>query len=334
MYPDEDTQDQEEEIFEIEEVLDELEDENIPAVEKEKSLDDEPILSDEPDESNDDKVEEAEKPKKPTRAEKRIRGLISQNKQNEKELSVAAEYIKKLSVELRSVQNRTVTAESAYMEEADDRLTAQLNQVRKDWQIASTEGDDTGMFDAQERLADIKVEQRNLSAVKASMEVVEEIPPEEGAESTARLPLPKPDPRAMRWAKENKDWFIPVGGENSPLNTRKTAMVSIIHKELLTEGYDPADVEDEHYGKEAYYDEIDKRLSGEFSAQITVEGEDEESKPQSVVAGGAHTPSSVTTKGGKTKVKLTRSEISSANRMGVPLQEYAKQKAIIARRGA
>lgn len=315
------------EEIEIDEDVNETEDGDQDVSKDDESLADDTILEDSQENDTDD-----EKPKKPSRAEKRIRGLISKTKQYEEDLKVASEYIKKITGELDEARNRNKTAETAYIEEADDRLAAQLSQARKDYLVAQQEGDDEAMLDANERLADVKVEQRNLTALKARMETAAEVPEEDESEAAPTRPQPKPDPRAMQWAKENQDWFIPVGGEQTPLNKRKSAMVQVIHSELLEEGFDPTDADDEYFGQEAYYEEIDKRMDSEFSAQVAVDEEEESPQTQPVVAGGAHTPSAVTTKGGKTKVKLTRSQIERARSMGVSVEDYAREVAKIAKR--
>ena len=90
-----------------------------------------------------------------------------------------------------------------------------------------------------------------------------------------------------------------------------------LHKQAYRgqEGYDPQSDE--------YYSEIDKRIRLEFPNKFgnnTDKGETT-TKPVQTVASAKRS----TNTGRKNSVRLTSSQVAIAKKLGVPLEEYAKQ---------
>jgi hypothetical protein len=114
----------------------------------------------------------------------------------------------------------------------------------------------------------------------------------------------RPDPKAESWGSKNK-WF----GSDSAM----TYTAFDIHKKLVDdEGYDPASDE--------YYTEIDKRIRLEFPHKFDKIATTETIKPTQVVASAKRS-----VKPGRKTVRLTPSQVAIAKKLGVPLEEYAKQ---------
>jgi GH15 family glucan-1,4-alpha-glucosidase len=118
---------------------------------------------------------------------------------------------------------------------------------------------------------------------------------------------PTPDPKAEQWAAKNT-WF----GQD----TAMTYTAFDLHKKLTEqEGYDPQSDE--------YYSEIDKRIRLEFPHKFgTTEDTKGEvsTKPVQTVASAKRS-----TNTGRRTVRLTPSQVAIAKKLGVPLEEYAKQ---------
>ena len=115
---------------------------------------------------------------------------------------------------------------------------------------------------------------------------------------------PVTDPRAEEWAANNA-WF----GNDSAM----TYTAFDIHKKLVEEeGFDPKSDE--------YYAEIDKRIRLEFPHKFDKPVERTTSKPTQTVASATRSP-----KTSRKSVKLTPSQVAIAKKLGVPLEEYAKQ---------
>ena len=116
-------------------------------------------------------------------------------------------------------------------------------------------------------------------------------------------PVPPPDPKAEDWASKN-EWF---GKDNA-----MTYTAFDLHRKITEEeGLDPQSDE--------YYVEIDKRIRLEFPHKFG-KVEKQTSKPTQNVASATRS-----SKTGRKTVRLTSSQIAIARKLGVPLEEYAKQ---------
>ena len=116
--------------------------------------------------------------------------------------------------------------------------------------------------------------------------------------------LPEADPEAEEWASKNK-WF----GTNRAM----TFTAFEIHKDLVEkEGYDPKTNE--------YYEEIDKRIRVDFPSKFDNSGDIQTTRPVQSVASAQRS-----VKPGRKQMRLTSSQVAIAKKLGVPLEEYAKQ---------
>ena len=111
------------------------------------------------------------------------------------------------------------------------------------------------------------------------------------------------DEKAEDWATKNS-WF----GQDRAM----TFTAFEIHKDLVEkEGFDPKSNE--------YYAEIDKRIKVDFPHKFG-KSETTTTKPAQTVASVRRS-----VKTGRKQVKLTSSQVQIARKLGVPLEEYAKQ---------
>ena len=116
--------------------------------------------------------------------------------------------------------------------------------------------------------------------------------------------MPQADPMAEDWAAKNT-WF----GKDRAM----TFTAFEIHKDLVEkEGFDPKSQE--------YYEEIDKRIRVDFGHKF---GNNETKQPSRAVQSVASATRS--SKPGRKQVRLTSSQVAIAKKLGVPLEEYAKQ---------
>ena len=139
----------------------------------------------------------------------------------------------------------------------------------------------------------------------ASAEV--EKPKEVNVTPQRKEATPQSDPKAEMWATKNP-WF---GND-----TAMTYTAFDLHKTLVEqEGYDPKSDE--------YYEEIDKRIRVEFPHKFdkVEDTTTERVKPTQNVASAKRSAST----GRRKTVKLTPSQVAIAKRLGVPLEDYAKQ---------
>jgi hypothetical protein len=168
-------------------------------------------------------------------------------------------------------------------------------------------GDATAQVNAQKRIAALSIDEARLNVMK-EQKPVESKPT--SLDDAVKLPnetpkdLPDPDPRAEEWAGKNS-WF----GQDRAM----TFTAFEIHKDLVDkEGFDPKTSE--------YYAEVDKRIRLEFPHKFDIQSNNTPNKPAQNVASARR----VVKPGSKT-VKLTSSQVAIAKKLGVPLEEYAKQ---------
>tara|TARA_R110001606_G_scaffold196397_3_gene343974 strand:- start:120 stop:1094 length:975 start_codon:yes stop_codon:yes gene_type:complete len=241
------------------------------------------------------------------RAEKRIKRLVKQRKELEERLTALEEEKVKFTKERSELVGRSADSELAAVVQYGDRLKAQEREVLSSLRSAKEAGDVDKEIDATDKLASIKAEAlvvrqyeeraKNASSQKVSAEETVEEKPQAVA----------PDRKAVNWQKRNS-WF---GGSNQSEKIMTQAAM-IVHKELIDEGIYPDSDPDE------YYNELDSRVRSEFPDKFK---QSSSAKKVQVVGGGTRTSPS-----GKQKVTLSKSEVETANKLGVSLQEYARQK--------
>jgi hypothetical protein len=200
-----------------------------------------------------------------------------------------------------------VKADQSYVSEFETRVKSNMEAARSALRTAIEAGDVDAQVQAQEQMATLNADAVRLASLKSQQETE---PKEEKqvnvSPSQAEQPV-RSDPKAEAWAAKNS-WF---GND-----TAMTYTAFDMHKTLVEkEGYDPQSDE--------YYEEIDKRLRVEFPNKFdkVADNTTERAKPAQTVA-SARRPAST---GRRKTVKLTPSQVAIAKRLGVPLEEYAKQ---------
>jgi len=276
--------------------------------ETDEAEDDDPLEEEASAETPEEEEESDDKNKYGKRAEKRIKRLVKQRKELEERLKALEEEKQKFQFEREELIGRSAESELAAVKQYGDRLKAQEREVLSSLKAAKEAGDFEKEIEATDKLASIKAESLIVKQYeeKAKSTSTKKV----SAEETATKPqanTPLPDRRAVQWQKRNT-WF---GGQNQSEKIMTQAAM-VIHKELIDEGVYPDADPDE------YYSELDARIRSEFPEKFKAANT---AKKVQVVAGGTRTSPS-----GKQKVTLTKSEVETANKLGVPLQEYARQK--------
>ena len=246
------------------------------------------------------------------KVQKRIDKLTKKAREAERQQKAAIEYAKNVQQENTALKGRVHNLDVGYVSEYGDRITSQTESLTKDLETAIATNDTSQQVELNKKLAQLAIEEERVRAAKAEQKRMEQAPAP-AAQQVAQPQAPvRPDPKAEEWATENK-WF----GENDAM----TFAAFGIHKTLVEEeGFDTNSPE--------YYAEIDKRVREAFPHkfnQETVVGEtvsvSEGRRPQQAVASAVRSSNS-----GRKTVKLSPSEVAIANKLGVPLNEYAKYK--------
>jgi hypothetical protein len=238
--------------------------------------------------------------------QKRIAKLTRKMREAERQKEEALAFAQSVKTERDSLQSRFVKADKSYVSEFETRVKSNMDAARSALRTAIEAGDVDAQVKAQEQMATLNADAVRLASLKSQQEEPKEEKQVNVSPSQAEQPV-RSDPKAEAWAAKNS-WF---GND-----TAMTYTAFDMHKTLVeTEGYDPQSDE--------YYEEIDKRLRVEFPNKFdkVADNTTERAKPAQTVA-SARRPAST---GRRKTVKLTPSQVAIAKRLGVPLEEYAKQ---------
>jgi chromosome segregation ATPase len=225
--------------------------------------------------------------------QKRINQLTRKMREAERREKAALDYAKGLQAKYQKVESDYKKADKSFIDEYESRVNSQTEQVQNKLKSAMQEQNHEEMMKAQTELTQLAVEKEKAKLKKEQYESQEKTEKEDVKET--QPPQPNPSPRAQEWANDNK-WF---GQDKVMTNAAFT-----IHTDLLEKGFDPE--------SDDYYTEIDKQLRDNFPNKFATE------KPIQTVASAGRKQQ------GRRTVKLTRSQVAIAKRLGVPLEEYAK----------
>lgn len=237
----------------------------------------------------------------------RIKKLTERYRKEERDREEAVRLAQQLLQENESLKSRVQNLDKGYLSEYGTRIDAQIETAKRLYKEAYDAGDTDKMFEAQEALSKMSIEQERLRIAKQRSEQVPDQAPVAQQQAPAQQPVappaPKPDPKAQSWAEKN-EWF----GSDEVM----TYAAFGIHRKLVEEeGFDPA--------SEEYYTEVDRRMRLEFPNKFQAK----KSSGAQVASAGASASRS-TAKTGRRSVKLSPSQIAMAKRLNVPLEEYAK----------
>ena len=238
---------------------------------------------------------------------KRISKLTNRFREEERQRQAAVEYAEAVKKQNEELKARIDKLDTTYVGEFDTRLQSQSIAAKEAYKKALEEGNADAMYEAQQNISRIAMEEARLNQLKEEREAkakqVEQQP--QAQQPQAQQPQAKPDPKAEDWAKKNT-WF----GQDQTM----TYAAFGLHKQLIEdEGFDP--------NSDEYYNELDNRIRSEFPHKFQ-DTQRKSSAPR--VASAGTTASKSSSPKGRRTVKLTASQIAIAKRLNVPLEEYAK----------
>ena len=235
----------------------------------------------------------------------RIAKLTRKMREAERQRDSATEYAQALETQRQTDQKKFLKIDTDYWKRFETNIKSGMESAQRELASAIEAGDAKAQVEANKRIATLAFDNAKLEQAK---ERKEDVKLSDGGKLPTRTPqyLPEQpaDPQAETWAAKNK-WF----GQNRAM----TFTAFEIHKDLVErEGYDPKSNE--------YYTEIDKRIRVDFPNKFDKDRGIETSKPVQSVASAQRS-----VKQGRQTVRLTSSQVAIAKKLGVPLEEYAKQ---------
>jgi hypothetical protein len=246
--------------------------------------------------------------------QKRIAKLTRKMREAERQREEAIAYAQLTKKQKEELEQRISTVDKGYVDEFESRVKTSLAAAKLALKNAIESQNVEAQIAAQEQLAHLTVESARLNSlrnqqsqpknVNITPQQYEQVNTYNGKQIPNDVPT---DAKAESWASKNT-WF---GND-----TAMTYTAFDVHKRLVEdEGYDPKSDE--------YYEEIDKRIRLEFPHKFAkMEGTStERAKPAQAVASAKRSAPT----GRKKTVRLSPSQVAIAKRLGVPLEEYAKQ---------
>ena len=237
---------------------------------------------------------------------RRIAKLTKKMREAERQKEAALEYAKGVKAEADKTKTKLTTMEPSYMSAMENRVTSGLEAAAAKLAKAREAGDLTAEIQAQKEIARLGLEEARVEMMKKKAEAEsKQKPVKQPTLEDAIKPQTAPsDPRANEWAEKNL-WF----GTDSAM----TYTAFDLHDKLTKEeGMDPSTDE--------YYAEIDKRMRIDFPHKFAKSEDKVTTKPTQTVASAKRSVNP-----GRETVRLTPSQVTIAKKLGVPLEEYAKQ---------
>jgi len=270
-------------------------------------------------EQPEEKVEAKEDKKEPSEDElkqysegvqKRIAKLTKKWREAERQKDEALTYAQRIIEDKKRAEDKLSKMEPSFLKTTEEGIKSGLESAKAKLAAAREAGDINAEVEAQSLISEYAYKQAKFVEAKTAQE--EALKRKETEVRTPEVNLNRqqaargtPDPKAESWAEKNT-WF----GQD----TAMTYTAFDLHKKLTEEeGFDPQSDE--------YYSEIDKRIRLEFPHKFANnEQKVETAKPVQTVASAKRS-----TKTGRKTVRLTPSQVAIAKKLGVPLEEYAKQ---------
>jgi hypothetical protein len=236
--------------------------------------------------------------------QKRIAKLTKKWREAERQKEAALDYAKGVQREHLDVKTRMAKLEPSYVSAMENRVVSGLEAAKAKLAAAREASDINAEVEAQKEIAKLGIEEARVAAFKTRVEETKEREVKTPTLDQAIGRPPAPDPKAESWAEKN-DWF---GKDNA-----MTYTAFDYHKKLTEqEGFDP--------NSDEYYVEIDKRMRLDFPHKFAKTESTESTKPTQTVASATRS-----VRPGRKTVRLTSSQVAIAKKLGVPLEEYAKQ---------
>jgi hypothetical protein len=249
---------------------------------------------------DDDKLEDYSKG-----VQARIAKLTRKMREAERQRDAATEYAKSVEEKRQAMEKRFQKTDADYLKKFETSITTGLDAAQKELAAAIQAGDAEAQVEANKRIATLAFENAKLEQSKSAREEQVSKPADVKVPERPATQMQEPtDPRAEDWASRNT-WF----GQDRAM----TYTAFEIHKDLVDkEGFDPQSDE--------YYAEVDKRIRVDFPHKFAKTDVKQTTEPVQTVASAKRS-----VKPGRKTVKLTSSQVAIAKKLGVPLEEYAKQ---------
>jgi len=233
----------------------------------------------------------------------RIAKLTRKMREAERREQAAVEYARAVEQKRQVDNERFQQVDSAYTKKFEDNVKLGMDSAQKELAMSIEAGDAAAQVEANKRIATLAFENAKLEQIKEQQPIIQQPVNIPQPLQQQVQDIPSPDPQAENWATRNT-WF----GQDKAM----TYTAFEIHKDLVSEGFDPQSTE--------YYAEVDNRIKVDFPHKFGNNETKQTAKPVQSVASANRS-----VKSGRKTVRLTSSQVAIAKKLGVPLEDYAKQ---------
>jgi murein DD-endopeptidase MepM/ murein hydrolase activator NlpD len=242
----------------------------------------------------------------------RIGKLTRKLRESERREQAALDYAKGVEESRQKLESKFKKTDSDYIKKFETTISSGLEAAQKELAAAIESGNANAQVEANKRIATLAFENAKLEAAKEGREAqpTQAEKPVSNLSQANNVNIPQTDdpinmdPKAEAWAAKNS-WF----GRDRAM----TYTAFEIHKDLTEkEGFDPS--------SDDYYAEVDKRIKVDFPHKFGNTNDKQTTAPVQTVASASRS-----VKPGRKTVRLTSSQVAIAKKLGVPLEEYAKQ---------
>ena len=258
-------------------------------------------------EQKDKRFSEEEIKKYGFNVKRRINKEVAKRREAERQRDEVSEYTKIIMAERDKLKNRLEKLDTNYVSEVETRIKAGVQAATAKLAKAREDNDIKSEIEAQKEISRLGYEEARLADLKAS-QTKKESDVQKSEEQPVPQQRPPIDEKTQEWIDNNKSWFGKVKG--------MTATAYDIHDDLMGEGYEGS--------SDDYFNELDRRLRLEFPSKFDKvdDSTTEKAKPAQTVA-SAKRPAAT---GRNKTVSLTPTEVAIARRIGVSLEDYAREK--------
>jgi len=241
--------------------------------------------------------------------QKRIAKLTKKWREAERQKDEALTYAQTVLRKQKDAESKLSKLQPDFVAVTEESITSGVAAAQAKLAAAREANDLTAEAEALASISELGYKKAKLAETKIAQEAYEKQQAEKKPEVNLNRQTAArgtPDPKAEAWSEKNT-WF----GKD----TAMTYTAFDLHQKLTDEGFDPSSDE--------YYSEVDKRIRLEFPhkfANNSDTAEKETTKPVQTVASAKRS-----TRSGRKTVRLTPSQVAIAKKLGVPLEEYAKQ---------
>jgi len=264
------------------------------------------------------------------RIKKFTRGYHDERRAKEqalREREAAEDFAKQVFIENKRLQQQLSTGSEAYIEQSKSAAQIELDAAKEKYKKAYEAADPDSIVAAQEAIAraTLKIDRaEGMRPIKN--EEKEYQPPARQVEETPRI-----SPRTQKWVDRNSDWW----GIDDEMTMAAMGVDRKLQKEY---GAD-------YVGTEEYFKTIDKTMRKRFPEHFESDQSYEEDDPplkkrasepeeeyEDTPRRATRVTSPVAPASRSTppnRIRLKASEAATARRLGVPIEEYARQVALL-----